>query len=125
MDLLKREKNPMPPPKRNVFTMKSASVFEDLSPEEIKEKIEEALSTPDSLSEGENQSLPLNLRYLGYVLSGRKTVGLIVFGGEALAVAEGDVITEGYTVGRVSPDEIEVLGPDQELLTFSLEGEFP
>ena len=96
-----------------------------LSPEEIKEKIEEALSRPNSQSEDEDQILPLNLRYLGYVLSGRKTVGLIVFGGEALAVVEGDVITEGYTIGRVSPEEIEVLGPDQEPLMFSLEGEFP
>ena len=125
MDLLSGEKKPMPPPKRNIFTQKGNAVFEDLSPEEIQEKIAEAMSRPDSQQEGESEMLPLNIRYLGYVLSGRKTVGLIVFGGEALAVLEGDMIAEGYTVGRVRPEEIEVLGPDEKPLMFSIEGEFP
>ena len=125
MDLLTEEKKPMPPPKRNIFTKKSGAVFEDLSPEEIEEKIDEALNTPDSPAQGEDSVSSLNLRYLGYVLSGRKVVGLVVFRGEALAVVEGDPLDEGYTVGRVNPDEIEVLGPDQEPIVFSLEGEFP
>jgi hypothetical protein len=125
MDLLTGEKKPMPPPKRNIFTQKSAAVFEDLSPEEIIEKTDEVMSTPNSSTQEENAISSLNLRYLGYVFSGRKIVGLIVFGGEALAVVEGDLITEGFTIGRISPDEIEVLGPDREPMTFALEGEFP
>ena len=125
MDLLTEEKKPMPPPMRNIFTQKSAAVFEDLNPEEIKKKIDEALSTPDSPAQGENSMSSLDLRYLGYVLSGSKVVGLIVFRGEALAVVKGDLIAEGFTVGRISPDDIEVLGPDSEPMMFSLEGEFP
>jgi len=125
MDLLAEEKKPMPPPKRNIFTQKSAAVFEGLSPEEIEQKIEEAMSTPDSPAQGEDSPSFLNLRYLGYVLSGRKVVGLIVFRGEALAVVEGDLIAEGFSVGRINPDEIEVLGTDREPIVFSLEGEFP
>lgn len=125
MDLLTEEKKPMSPPMRNIFTQKSAAVFEELSSEEMKEKIDEAMSTTDSPAQIENTISSLNLRYLGYVLSGRKVVGLIVFRGEALAVVEGDLIAEGFTVGRISPDDIEVLGPDSEPMLFSLEGEFP
>ena len=125
MDLLTEEKKPMPPPKRNIFTQKSASVFEDLSPEEMEKKRDKALSTPDLQSQGEDSMSSLNLRYLGYVLSGRKVVGLIVFRGEALAVVKGDYLDESHTIGRISPGEIEVLGPDQEPVVFSLEGEFP
>ncbi len=125
MDLLTEEKKPMSPPMRNIFTQKSAAVFEDLGSEEIEEESDEAMSTTDSPAQIENTISSLNLRYLGYVLSGRKVVGLIVFRGEALAVVEGDLIAEGFTVGRISPDDIEVLGPDSEPMMFSLEGEFP
>lgn len=125
MDLLTEEKKPMPPPKRNIFTQKSASVFEDLSPEEIEKKRDETLRTPDLVPPGEVSMFNLKLRYLGYVLSGRKVVGLVVFRGEALPVVKGDYLDEGYTIGRINPDEIEVLGPDQEPIVFSLEGEFP
>ena len=52
-------------------------------------------------------------------------MGLIVFEGEALAVVEGDLISDGFTVGRISPEEIEVLRPDSKPVMFSIEGEFP
>lgn len=125
MDLLSAEKKPMPPPKRNIFTVGRASVVEELSPEAFKERMEEIRNIQNSQSQGENSMSSLNLRYLGYVLSGRKIVGLIVFEGEALAVVEGDLISDGFTVGRISPEEIEVLGPDSKPVMFSIEGEFP
>jgi hypothetical protein len=125
MDLLSSEKNPMPPPKRNIFTEGSASVVEELNPEELKERMEEIRNNLNTQSQGEKTLSSLNLRYLGYVLSGRKIVGLIVFEGEALAVVEGDLITDGFTVGRISPEEIEVVGEDSKPLMFSIEGEFP
>jgi len=125
MDLLSVEEKPMIPPGRNIFTQQSAANFGDLSPEEIERKIEEAMSTPDSTSQGKNSNTSFDLRYLGYVLSRQKIVGLVVFRGEALAVVEGDLIAEGFTVSRINTDEIEVLGPDQEPMMFSIEGEFP
>ncbi len=125
MDLLSAEKKPMPPPKRNIFTVGSASVVEELSPEALEERMEEIRNSQNTQSQGENSMSSSNLRYLGYVLSGRKIVGLIVFEGEALAVVEGDLITDGYTVGRIGPEEIEVLGPDSKPVMFSIEGEFP
>lgn len=125
MDLLSSEKKPMPPPERNIFTVGSASVAGELSPKALEERMEEIRNSQNTPSQGENSMSSLNLRYLGYVLSGRKIVGLIVFEGEALAVVEGDLITDGFTVGRISPEEIEVLGPDSKPVMFSIEGEFP
>jgi hypothetical protein len=125
MDLLFSEKKPMPPPARNIFTMGSPAVTEELSPEALAERMEEIRNSQNTQSQGEDSMSSLNLRYLGYVLSGRKIVGLIVFEGEALAVVEGDLITDGFAVGRISPEEIEVLGSDSKPMMFSIEGEFP
>jgi len=125
MDLLSAEKKPMPPPKRNIFTVGSASAAEELSPEALEARMEEIRNSQITQTQGEEMLSSLNLRYLGYVLSGRKIVGLIVFESEALAVVEGDLITDGFTVGRISPEEIEVIGPDSKPEMFSIEGEFP
>lgn len=125
MDLLSLEKKPMPPPERNIFTVGSASVAEELSPEALEKRMEEIRNSQNTETQGEEFLSSLNLRYLGYVLSGRKIVGLIVFEAEALAVVEGDLITDGFTVGRISPEEIEVVGPDSKPVMFSIEGEFP
>jgi hypothetical protein len=125
MDLLSAEKKSMPPPKRNIFTVGNASAAEELSPEVLEARMEEIRNNQSTQTQGEELLSSLNLRYLGYVLSGRKIVGLIVFEGEALAVVEGDMITDGYTVGRISPEDIEIIGPDSKPEKFSIEGEFP
>lgn len=125
MDLLSSEKKPMPPPMRNIFIVGRASIEEELSPEAFKEKMEEIRNSQNTQSQAENSRSSLNLRYLGYVLSNSKIVGLVVFEGEALAIVEGDLITDGFTVGRISPEEIEVFGPDSKPVTFAIEGEFP
>ncbi len=125
MDLLSAEKKPMPPPERNIFSVRNTRAAEEFSPEAIEERMKEIRSGPNTQSENENSAPSLNLRYLGYVLSGRKTVGLVVFNGEALAVMEGELLTEGYTIGRINHEEIEILGPDSKPVMFSLEGESP
>jgi hypothetical protein len=125
MDLLSSEKKPMQPPRRNIFTVGRAGIEDELSQEAIEERMGEIQNSQITQSQGEKSFSSLNLRYLGYVRSGRKIVGLIVFQGEALAVVEGDVISEGFAVGHINPEEIEVFGPDSKPVTFSIEGEFP
>jgi hypothetical protein len=125
MDLLSSEMKPMPSPRRNIFTVGRAGIEDELSQEAIEERMGEIQNSQITQSQGENSFSSLNLRYLGYVRSGRKIVGLIVFQGEALAVVEGDVISEGFAVGHINPEEIEVFGPDSKPVTFSIEGEFP
>lgn len=125
MDLLSAEKRPMPRSVRNIFTVGRSSAVENISPEAIEEKRQEMRNSQNPRSQEENSVLTLNLRYLGYVFSRQKIVGLIVFEGEALAVVQGESLTEDFTVGRISPEEIEILGPDSKPMMFAIEGEFP
>jgi hypothetical protein len=122
MDLLRAEKKPLPPPRRNIFTgRKTAAEEEDVEFSGKSEPTEEKMPAPPV----EPNIQELDLRYLGYVRSGERMVALIIFQGEALAVAEGEQIEEGVTVSKILPDEIEVTGPDSEPSIFFLEGELP
>lgn len=125
MDLLSKGKKPLPSPMRNIFTVRNTRASEEFSPEALEERMKEIRGEQNIQEKSEKSIPPLNLRYLGYVLSGRRTVGLVVFNGEALAVLEGELLTEDFAVGRISHEEIEILGPDSKSVMFALEGEFP
>ena len=122
MDLLRAEKKPLPPALRSIFTT-GRSEFPNIETERLKEeiaRIEESRGT-----QREEQEEYLDLRYIGYVRSGTKIVALVIFQGEALAVAEGEMIAEGITVKKIGLEEIEVARPDSKSSTFLLEGELP
>jgi len=65
----------------------------------------------------------VNLRYVGFIMSARRLVALIILDGQALAVAEGEVVSEGVRVGKITVEEIEIVLPDSSTRKFSLEGE--
>jgi len=65
----------------------------------------------------------VNLRYVGFIVSARRLIALVILEGQALAVAEGEVVSEGVRIGRISVDEIEVVLPDSSRRKFPLEGE--
>jgi hypothetical protein len=67
----------------------------------------------------------LNLVYVGSVRSSGKIVALVIRDGQTMPVAEGDEVVPGYKVVRVTPDEIEVEGPNSERKTFSRQGDRP
>lgn len=67
----------------------------------------------------------LNLVYVGSVRSSGKIVALVIRDGQTMPVAEGDEVVPGYKVVRVTPDEIEVEGPNSERKTFSRQGDWP
>lgn len=122
MDLLRTEKKPLPPARRSIFTAGKSGYanFDTARLQEEIEKIEGAGGI-----QREEHSEYLDLRYIGYVRSGTKIIALVIFQGEALAVAEGEMITEGITVKKIGLEEIEVLGPDSKSSMFLLEGELP
>jgi len=122
MDLLRAEKKPLPPASRSIFTAKRPE-YPNIDSEELQEEIERIEETGGV--QREQSSEYLDLRYIGYVRSGTKIVALVVFQGEPLAVAEGEMIAEGITVKTIGLEEIEIIGPDSELSMFSLEGELP
>ncbi len=65
----------------------------------------------------------VNLRYVGVIVSERRHIGLIILDGQALAVAEGEVVSEGVRIGKITAEEIEVILPDSSTRKFPLEGE--
>jgi flagellar basal body P-ring protein FlgI len=48
---------------------------------------------------------------------------LIILEGQVMAVAEGEVVSEGIRIGKITPQELEVIMPDSTTRKFSLEGE--
>ena len=64
----------------------------------------------------------LNIRYIGYIVSDEKIVALIIFDGNTLAVEKGEMINKKVKVGKITPEEIEFIGPDSEKRKYSLEG---
>lgn len=71
----------------------------------------------------ETSSLAFQLTYVGYIQSPQKMIGLIILDGQVLAVSSGEMVREGYTVGNITPEEIEIICPDSEKRKFSLQGE--
>ncbi len=68
----------------------------------------------------------INLRYIGfieYTKSSQKITALIILEGQPMAVVEGEVVFEGMRIGKISPQELEVIMPDSTTRKFSLEGE--
>jgi hypothetical protein len=127
MDLLRVQRGEAVVSKRNIFapgTSLPAPVRADIeepSPEAAAEQIE---------TQGEEAQAPpvlnINLRYIGFIeysRSSRKITALIILEGQPMAVVEGEVVWEGIRIGKISPQELEVIMPDSTTRKFSLEGE--
>ncbi len=67
----------------------------------------------------------LNLKYVGYVVSGEKIMALVIFQGQARAVGKDEMLSEEFRVKRVTKEEIEIFGPGSKTIIFTLEGERP
>lgn len=122
MDLLRAEKKPLPPASRSIFAA-GRSKFPSMDTARLQEEIEKIEEAGGIQREQSGEYL--DVRYIGYVRSGTKIVALVIFQGEALAVAEGEMIAEGITVKTIGLEEIEVIGPDSKPSMFLLEGELP
>lgn len=113
-------------PRRNIFSPRSSSGPFGSSAVQIPGQTQAELSLGEEASAEEKTRPPefsLALRYIGYIVSARQTIGLIFLDGQAQAVAEGEVIREGIRVGKITSVEIEVIFPDSTTKKFPLEGE--
>jgi hypothetical protein len=124
-DLLEREAEPLQPPLRNIFAPQRPGLQRDGSgltgiddPDEISDE-----DTPEGDAADEEFAVVLDLRYIGYIRSSERTVAVIIFEGEATAVKTGDLVSEGVTIMKITPEEIVYQGPDAVSRTVSLEGE--
>ncbi len=68
-------------------------------------------------------SPPVNVRYVGFIQGKEKFLAIILFNGQAMAVAAGETLGNVWKVEKVGPAEIEILGPDGPAIKFALEGE--
>jgi hypothetical protein len=125
-DLLLREKTELGNPVRNIFTL-SRSPNREIQGNAFKVQQSQQQNQqhdPTSPNKYEaSSSLPVNIRYIGYVVSADKIVALIVFEGNALAVESGEMISEGVKIGKITADEIEIVGSDSQKRRYYLEGE--
>ncbi len=121
-DLLLREKVELGNPVRNIFSLRR-SVHREIQrdPVELKQNQQQNSNLPNKLET--SFSLPVNIRYIGYVISDNKMVGLIVFEGNALAVERGELISDGVKIGKITTEEIEIVGSDSQKRRYYLEGE--
>ncbi len=121
-DLLLREKIELGNPVRNIFALeRSVSREIERNPVKLQQNQQQNPTLPGKYEA--SSSLPLNIKYIGYVISDDKMVALIVFGGDALAVEKGEVISEGVKIGEITPEEIEIIGSDSQKRRYYLEGE--
>jgi hypothetical protein len=121
-DLLLREKMELGNPVRNIFTLRRSVNREiERNPVKLRQNQQQNPTLPGKYEA--SSSLPLNIRYIGYVISDDKMVALIVFEGDALAVESGEVISEGVKIGKITPGEIEIIGSDSQKRRYYLEGE--
>ena len=120
--LLLREKIELGNPVRNIFTLRrSAGRTIERNPVKPQQNQQRNPTIPNNYEA--SSSLPVNIRYIGYVISDEKMVGLIVFEGNALAVENGEVISEGVKIGKITTEMIEIIGSDSQKRRYQLEGE--
>ena len=65
----------------------------------------------------------LDLSYIGYIQSVHKMIALVILDGQALAVSEGEEVLPGVKLEKVTPDGIDLIGPDSKRLSFPRQGE--
>lgn len=120
-DLLRFQRTEAGLPKRNIFAPRSHSS----SALPLEAQVGIGPETVETLpgEEKEQPAFNVNLRYVGYIESPGRMVALIILEGQAMAVAEGEVVIEGIRIGKISPLEIEIIMPDSTTRKFSLEGE--
>jgi Tfp pilus assembly protein PilP len=119
-ELLLKKKQKLSPPRRNIFSLQRTERGETrvlpANPQPIQKK------TP-GITEDEPSGLQMHLRYIGHIRSGEKIVALIILEDTAFAVEKGEMISEGIQIGDVTPEYIEIIGPDSVRKKYTLEGE--
>jgi len=125
-DLLQPTQKQLSPPQRNIFTRQRISPSREGSEYLGADQKLSPGGTPfQAGSENQNAEISIDVKYIGYVYSEKKVIALIILSGETFAVESGDILEGGLHIGEITPDDIEVIGPDSESNKVKLEGEEP
>ena len=122
LDLLLPAERTLQPERRNIFIAGQGESEEEgqPAPKALNGRAERAASVP--AEEAEPEETATAVQYIGYVLSPRGVIGLLLSGGATQALALGDSVRPGYKVTKLDRKEVEVTGPDGEKKTYSLQG---
>lgn len=122
-DLLQRERKSLDPPKRNIFTSQRSGYGLD-SPVAVDTSGRQPGSRDTADAESQQQAVyRVDIRYIGYIGSEKRTVALIIYEGEAMAVEKGEQVSEQVKILNISPQSVEFVGPDSVPNKVFLEGE--
>jgi hypothetical protein len=123
-DLLQRERKGLDPPRRNIFTPQQ-SEYGLNSPGEVPAAGRQPGSRDpaDTESQAQETVYRVDIRYIGYIGSEKRTVALIIHNGEAMAVEKGELLSEQVKILDISPQSVEYVGPDSVPNKVFLEGE--
>ncbi len=127
MELLPQKEVAPPPVERDIFAPFSPPSLS--SPATRSDISQVTIGARSDLKEAAAEEIPgwagnnLSLRYIGYVHSSQKTIALILLNGLPLTVEEGDYLDSGVKVGKITAEEIILIGPDGKSSRFSLEGD--
>lgn len=125
-DLLVTNSRQLLPPKRNIFIQQRMSLSGEGSGFPGADLSQSQQGVPSQTEErAQNEENYLDLIYIGYINSEKRVVALIIFMGRTYAVESGDVLEGGMSIGEITPEDIEVSGPDSQPRKVKLEGEKP
>ncbi len=119
-ELLQKGKQKLGPSRRNVFSLRMPS---RVDPGKAPVNFEPNPQRVERIPSKEAPGMPLLIRYIGHIKSDSKITGLIIFEGSALAVVNEEMIGEGVKIVEITPEYIEVIGPDSVRRKYTLEGE--
>ncbi len=119
----------LPPTKRNIFTRgrpQAGMNAGEISPSGNFQETE-GINFPGQPKQKEEtaEKIRIDVKYIGYVRSGERVVALILLEGKTYAVESGDVLEAGMTIGKITPDDMEIFDQSSESIRINLEGEKP
>jgi hypothetical protein len=122
LDLLVPAERTLQPEHRNIFIAGSEASEEEAQPvpQTLNGRTRRPVPTPAEETEP-GETAP-GTQYIGYVLSPRGVIGLLLSEGTTQALAQGDSIRPGYKVTKLDRKEVEVTGPDGVKKTYLLQG---
>ncbi len=127
-ELLMQPKKSLAPPKRNIFIKQRAnSAANEFSPSgDFQSSVQTSGQkiSPDQ-EKSAMEEARINVKYIGYVKSGKRVVALIILEGQIYAVESGDILEMGVTIGEITPDDMEIFDQGSEPKRITLEGEKP
>jgi len=119
LDLLRTGEPKLLPERRNIFAEGRGE------PEAVVPPVRGRRPGPGASGPGaaEPSAPQPDIRYIGWVVSPRGIIGLVLVDGSAQSLTAGEAFRPGYAVSRLTRAELDITGPGGVVKTYSLQGE--